>query len=604
MMNSSRQQIDSAIFEGFTPLNNLDEETLERLARHATIQGIAAGDFLFERGDTTSRTFYLLEGEIELCSPLSPTQKISARSEAGRYPIAHAFPRQVTAMTISDVKVIVLPLDISEVMTREMTRTKPAQNIDNDNAWERRWLESPMLRRLKSSQKKAILASMEEIPVQAGSVIIHQDEVADSYYVIKQGRCSVSRKPSPGARDVKLAELTEGQGFGEEALITNVPRNASVTMLNDGILLRLSKDDFIKNLAKPLLHMVPFSQAMQEVEKGAVLIDVRTPEEFEIDGLVGSLNMPIPVLRLKANRLKRDRLYIIYSNTGQTSSVAVFLLIQQGLNAYVLEGGLNTAPKYRMKRGGFGGQGENDEFDASNTVLPFPGNHTPSQETVDWHNVSDDVLWRTTLGMRDDAGVEAALSAKPAPMSAQTDNTLQGFDDIRLFTKIDISGDPRQPSHHKDTRAVFSEPKQDTGYRPHSMGSRPTNPAPPRYYQHNNRWDDTPSSSLTRRILLGTVLTALLLAGGAGIYYFTKGELPANIEAASPMLMEQQRKLDDKVNRLLDAIETLPAFQSRPKENGESTVRPPEAGTSQGNLKETPGDAKTGRQPSQSPITR
>lgn len=577
-MNASRQRIDSTLFKGFTPLSDLDLDTLHNLARLAAIENIAAGNFLFERGDTTQRTFYLLEGEIELCSPLFPTQMVRANTEAGRYPLAHSFPRQFTAVTVSEVRVLILPLDIADVMQRDSAIARPATSNEPNTLWESRWLESPMLRLLSTTHKKALLSNMEEITVQAGQVIIHQDEPADSYYVIKNGRCSVSRKPSPGARDVKLAELTEGQGFGEEALITNVARNASVSMLSDGILLRLGKQDFIELMAKPLLHHLPFQQAIQLVEQGAVLIDVRTPEEFEIDGLIGSLNMPIPVLRLKANRLSRDRTYIVYSNTGQISSVAVFLLIQQGLNAHVLAGGLNTAPKYRMKRGSYGEhsrESQTVETPSNKTILPFPIDPAQEQREVDWHHVSDEVLWRTTIGYRKDTGVEAAMAAKPTRSGQQTsDTTTQGFDDIRLFTTINSLQDMKLSSDD-ETRGGYSEPGHAGSNRSHvsqPLNKKSGNPAAPgaTLYNRTPQWSNKAYRSPWQRFMLAIMLMVVLLGSGLGYFYFSNGKLPINLESASPILLEQQQKLDAKVSRLLDAIESMPALQHNLKSDGDS----------------------------------
>jgi len=559
MAKASRQQIDNNLFERFTPLCDLDPATLDKLASLATIEHVTAGNFLFERGDSAQKTFYLLEGEIELCSPLFPTQSVRADTDAGRYPLAHSFPRQFTAVTVSDARVLVLPLDVSAVMQGDAANVKSSSSNKPAPSWESRWLSTPMLRRLSATNKKALLASMEEISVQAGQVVIHQDEPADSYYVIKKGSCSVSRKPSPGARDVKLAELTAGQGFGEEALITNVPRNASVTMLNDGLLLRLDKQSFIDLLAKPLLHHLPFQHAIQLVEQGAVLVDVRTPEEFEIDGLIGSLNMPIPVLRLKASRLNRDRTYIVYSNTGQTSSVAVFLMLQQGLNACILEGGLTAAPKYRMKRGGVGDT--HSEGQSGNTVLPFPGNaSSQGQAEVDWNNLSDDVLWRTTLGYREDAGVEAAMTAKPAaPLPQGGDNTVQGFEDIQLFTSV---------GSLQDMRLAADEEPQPGGDNPYpNPQQRAANPAAPAQYRQTPQWNNRISRRPRRRLLLASLALLVLVGGWIGFFYLTNGKLPDNLEAASPLLMEQQLKLDAKVNRLLDAIESMPALQGRVKDN-------------------------------------
>lgn len=585
-MNASTQTIDNALFRGFTPLSSLDHHTLEKLGRHATIQNIEAGNFLFERGDTTSQTLFLLEGEIELCSPVFPTQKVSAGSDAGRYPLAHSFPRQFTALTVSDVRVLILPLDILEVMPLDAAKGKSSSSGAPSDTWKTQWLNSPMLRNLPAANKEALLSKMEEIKVQAGQVIIHQEEPADSYFVIKKGRCSVSRRPAPGARDVKLAELTEGQGFGEEALITNVARNASVTMLNDGILLRLGKQDFIALLARPLLHHLPFQNAIELVEQGAVLIDVRAPEEFEIDGLIGSLNMPLPVLRLKANRLHRDCTYIVYSNTGHFSSVAAFLLIQQGLKAYVLQGGLSTAPKYRMKRGAFNDHKSEapDAGASSTTVLRFPSSsdaqHGNSfspprnnslakkqQHTeVDWNLISDEVLWRTTIGYRKDASVEAAISAKPTKEAQPpADTTLQGFDDIRLFTTINSVKDIKIGDADDPQRVVdFSQPET-------SRTSRPTKTVS-QHHHASPHWSNKPYQRSSRRSIFALLTVLLSVGAGFGYFYLKSGALPTKIEEASPLLLEQQRKLDAKVTRLLDAIESMPALQSRAKESNDPAV--------------------------------
>jgi rhodanese-related sulfurtransferase len=442
-----------------------------------------------------------------------------------------------------------------------------------------------LLRNLPAANKEALLSKMEEIQVQAGQVIIHQEEPADSYFVIKKGRCSVSRRPAPGARDVKLAEISEGQGFGEEALITNVARNASVTMLNDGTLLRLSKQDFIALLARPLLHHLPFQNAIELVEQGAVLIDVRAPEEFEIDGLIGSLNMPLPVLRLKANRLHRDSTYIVYSNTGHFSSVAAFLLIQQGLKAYVLQGGLSTAPKYRMKRGAFnehGGEAAHSGAPA-NTVLPFPhgdeadhgnsfgapGTNTiaPKQPpaAVDWNLISDDVLWRTTIGYRKDSSVEAAISAKQSSNAQPpTDATLQGFDDIKLFTTIDSVKDIKLGEADEAPPIVgFSQSQSSPDVQP-----GPAKTAP-QQQPESRHWHSKTYQRSSKRPMFALLTILLCVGGGLGYLYFTTGKLPSELEQRSPLLLDQQRKLDAKVTRLLDALEALPALKSRAKESNE-----------------------------------
>ena len=64
-----------------------------------------------------------------------------------------------------------------------------------------------------------------------------------------------------GGVEMPLAELKAGDAFGEEALIVEGVRNATVTMKSDGVLLRLNKEDFIELLREPLLRRLSWQQA-------------------------------------------------------------------------------------------------------------------------------------------------------------------------------------------------------------------------------------------------------------------------------------------------------------------------------------------------------
>ena len=71
----------------------------------------------------------------------------------------------------------------------------------------------------------------------------------------------VTRETPLNKDGIKLAELGMGDTFGEEALISDAKRNANVTMLTDGTLMRLAKEDFRKLLNEPMLDWVDMDQA-------------------------------------------------------------------------------------------------------------------------------------------------------------------------------------------------------------------------------------------------------------------------------------------------------------------------------------------------------
>ena len=79
-----------------------------------------------------------------------------------------------------------------------------------------------------------------------GDQIIRQGEPGDRFYLIRQGKVSV-RKGNP---EVQIAELAEGDFFGEMALLSGQPRNASVWAKESCLLYSLHKDRFHAALAE------------------------------------------------------------------------------------------------------------------------------------------------------------------------------------------------------------------------------------------------------------------------------------------------------------------------------------------------------------------
>lgn len=82
--------------------------------------------------------------------------------------------------------------------------------------------------------------SLEKHP--AGAVIIRQGDPGDKFYLIREGKADVTVADAKGER--KVASLGEGDFFGEAALLTGEPRNATVRAIEDIELYALGKPDF------------------------------------------------------------------------------------------------------------------------------------------------------------------------------------------------------------------------------------------------------------------------------------------------------------------------------------------------------------------------
>lgn len=70
-----------------------------------------------------------------------------------------------------------------------------------------------------------------------------------------------------------------------------------------------------------------------------VLLDVRTPEEYEEGHIDGVVNLPVDELREKLSTLSKDKKYYVSCQTGQRSYLACRILMQNGFDAFNLSGG-------------------------------------------------------------------------------------------------------------------------------------------------------------------------------------------------------------------------------------------------------------------------
>jgi Cyclic nucleotide-binding domain len=93
--------------------------------------------------------------------------------------------------------------------------------------------------RLPASTLEAIARSLTSITLRPGDVLIREGEVGDRYYVVADGRLTVTQAM------VTLREVGRGAGLGEIALLRDIPRTATVTADTDCRLFMLSRDVFV-----------------------------------------------------------------------------------------------------------------------------------------------------------------------------------------------------------------------------------------------------------------------------------------------------------------------------------------------------------------------
>jgi len=106
-----------------------------------------------------------------------------------------------------------------------------------------------------TNQEIAELMSVAEpSSIRAGDLIFDQGDPGDKLYVIYKGKVRILQKAEDG-KEINLGVRTRGDHFGETALITGNPRNASARAVEDTILISIHGDAFTDFLlGKPKLR--------------------------------------------------------------------------------------------------------------------------------------------------------------------------------------------------------------------------------------------------------------------------------------------------------------------------------------------------------------
>ena len=343
------EQVSIELLRGFSPLNGLKRDNLAALARKVQIREMSPGQLLFKEGDTEKRTLYILSGILELVDQAKVVGTVKGGSELARNPVAPVYPRRVTARARDRVQFISIDSDLLDVMlTWDQTGTYEVSELagksdQSSEDWMTMLLQTKAFHKIPPANIQAIFMRMQQINYRTGDVILKQGAEGDYFYVLIRGSALVTRETPLSKEGIKLAELKVGDTFGEEALISEAKRNATVTMQSDGAVMRLGKDDFKTLLNEPMLDWVTMTEAEEIIRSGGQWLDVRLPSEYDNQHLDSSLNIPLYFIRLKINTLDHSKKYIVCCDTGRRSSAGAYILSERGYHAYVLRGGINNA---------------------------------------------------------------------------------------------------------------------------------------------------------------------------------------------------------------------------------------------------------------------
>lgn len=362
-MAATKFAIDQTQFTAFSPLDRLDPQSVIELLNHSRIDRLPPGRRLFSRGESDGETIFLLSGQLVLVAD-GPATTIRAQTEEARHPIADGQPRQYTAiahtaatvlrvdsamlhrLSSDDEQASVDAATATATATANETETVTGQPLPPATATEPEDALPALFARLPPMHRRLLRHRMQRIELAGGAEVARQGDKCLHFDLIERGALELRRRGRGAER-----RLLPGDAVGAETLLTGGTRHdATVTALEDSILLRIPRHEFIALIARHYCRRISAADLTELMSGGEItLLDLRSPSAYRRSHLPNSINFPLPLLLSACSTLDPGRRYALASDNVRHCATAAFRLAQYGASTLMLYDPIKTILQHRSR---------------------------------------------------------------------------------------------------------------------------------------------------------------------------------------------------------------------------------------------------------------
>jgi CRP-like cAMP-binding protein len=239
-------------------LQPLRDAQLSRVADVVQLVHFAKGETIIRKGER-GHVFYMIKTGSVVCTEIGSGRQEDVSLPSGAYFGERALlmdePRAANVIATSQTTCMVLD---REAFTELLG---PLREVLARNLGTRVLHSVPVLKSLSDEEREAVVDQFTAVTFNRGDYIIRQGDQGDTFFIVKDGACSVMQKQMPGQQQVEVALLSSGDYFGEMALLNDEARQASVIAKTKVELLRIDRVGFEQVLG-PLKHIM--RRALQE----------------------------------------------------------------------------------------------------------------------------------------------------------------------------------------------------------------------------------------------------------------------------------------------------------------------------------------------------
>ena len=232
---------------------------LRRVGAHLQTEEFEDDQLIVRQGAPGDRFYVILDGDVAVLRIAGDGHSeqlalLGPGDYFGEAALVQNVPR--TATVVAETPARLLSLDAGHFRRWMASRLEVGEAVHRTLAERERLTALPLFAGLGSAELDRLVASMLVTRYSAGDVIVEQGAEGDRFFVIVDGTVEVVRSDIEAGHDQILAELHDGDFFGEMALLDRVPRTATVRALSPVETYTLTAADFQQLLDRPMAQQV------------------------------------------------------------------------------------------------------------------------------------------------------------------------------------------------------------------------------------------------------------------------------------------------------------------------------------------------------------
>jgi CRP-like cAMP-binding protein len=230
--------------------SDLSKNAFIALTERMDLVQAEAGEILIAEGEYAASMYIVIQGNVKVVRELEGGDelKLAELSDGtffGEMALLSDAPRTASVIATEDTMLFEISRDLMNEITKEYPSVEQVMKRFHRNRLLTNLLRtSPIFAPFSPSDKRALIEKFKSRNVGPGKLLITRDKPGDGLYVLLSGRCEVLGKKDEDGPEVVLAELKEGDVFGEMSLLFRQHATASVRTTSPAIVLRLPKQNF------------------------------------------------------------------------------------------------------------------------------------------------------------------------------------------------------------------------------------------------------------------------------------------------------------------------------------------------------------------------